>query len=417
VNGPAATVIDGRALNRCLSLAPGCVLSGFTVAHGNSTVDAGGVACADATVVITNCLFTGNYAANNGGGLSGGTAWKTAFVNNSAGNNGGAAENCDLTQCAFTNNAAQYYGGGADASTLSACLLVSNQTGTSYPPATAARSLPLHPLVLVSNFGGGANNSTARRCYFYCNTSQVGGALESSTADNCLIVSNSADFGGGVDVSTLYNCTLADNSAYNFGGTAYSSTLDNCLAYGNSDGDTTTNNPFFVNYAGGDYHLQSNSPCINAGANVLVISTNDLDGLPRIAGTRVDLGCYEYQTPASILSYAWAQYYGLPTDGSADYLDPDHTGLKNWQKSIAGLNPTNPASVLALLSSVPDPAIGGVAVTWQSVNGIYYNLERSTGLQSYTTIQAAIPGQPGTTAYTDTTATNLGHCFYRINVP
>jgi hypothetical protein len=77
---------------------------------------------------------------------------------------------------------------------------------------------------------------------------------------------------------------------------------------------------------------------------------------------------------------------------------------------------TNPASVLALVSSVPDPADGGVDVTWQSVNGIYYNLQRSTDLQSYTTIQTAIPGQPGTTVYTDTTATNLDHCFYRIDV-
>ncbi len=415
VNGPGVTVIDGRALYRCLSLASGCVLSGFTLANGNSTVDAGGVACADATVLITNCLLTGNYAANNGGGISGGSAWNTAFVNNSAGNNGGAAENCALTKCAFTNNAAQSYGGGADASTLYACFLVSNQTGTSYPPVTAAPSLRVHPLFIVWNFGGGANNSTVSRCCFYYNTSQVGGALESSTADDCLIVSNSADFGGGVDSSTIYNCTLTGNIAYNFGGTANSSTLYNCLAYGNGDGDTTTNDPLFVDFAGGDYHLQSNSSCINAGANVLVVSTNDLDGLPRIAGTRVDLGCYEYQTPASILSYAWAQYYGLPTDGSADYLDLDHTGLENWQKSIAGLNPTNSASVLALVSSVPDPADGGVDVTWQSVNGIYYNLERSTDLQSFTTIQTAIPGQPGTT-YTDTTATDLGHCFYRINV-
>lgn len=41
-----------------------------------------------------------------------------------------------------------------------------------------------------------------------------------------------------------------------------------------------------------DYHLQSGSPCINAGDNTYAPST-DLDGNPRPQGSSTDIGCYE----------------------------------------------------------------------------------------------------------------------------
>ena len=83
----------------------------------------------------------------------------------------------------------------------------------------------------------------------------------------------------------------------------YSDYADNTLDLNNIAGYGTvtatnhciTSNPLFV--GGGNYHLQATSPCKDAGSNALVPSgvTTDLEGYPRIAGTAVDMGAYEYK--------------------------------------------------------------------------------------------------------------------------
>jgi hypothetical protein len=182
-----------------------------------------------------------------------------------------------------------------------------------------------------------------------------------------------------------------------------------------------TNDPAFVNPAADNFSLQSNSPCINSGDNLVVTSSTDFAGNPRIVGGTVDIGAYEYQTPTSIIGYAWLQQYGLPTDGSVDFADLDGTGLNVDQDWIASLNPTNPASVLALLPPVPASNATGVTVTWQSVNGINYFIQRSSNLTAqpaFITIQSNLIGQRlgSTTSYTDTNAVGTGPYFYRVGV-
>jgi hypothetical protein len=60
-----------------------------------------------------------------------------------------------------------------------------------------------------------------------------------------------------------------------------------------------------------------------------------------------------------------------------------------------------------------------VTVTWQSVAGVNYFLERSASLLAsppFSLLATDIIGQAGTTTYTDTSATGAGPFFYRAGV-
>jgi hypothetical protein len=470
VNGPAVTVIQGYQVPgttngpgsmRCAYLPGGTTLTGFTLTGGatqsygyqnNISDTGGGIYIAYATLspqgTVSNCVITGN-TANDGGGVGSalyvsGLLVDCIISNNFSVANGGGAWLVTLTNCVVTGNASASTGGGAYGSTLNNCIVSNNSAilfGGGVGQCRVSHSIIISNLVSGGGLGGGAYGGTLNNCTLAGNAGggAYGGAYAGSflcTLNDCLLTGN---LSGGANLCVVNNSTLAGNA----GAGANGGVLNNCIIYDNSPGGQTyqggsnyvgstlnycctvpgptaglgniTSAPLFVNQAGGDYHLQSNSPCINAGKNSYVTNTTDLDGNPRIIGGTVDIGAYEYQTPSSILSYVWAQQYGLPTDGTADYTDSDGDGMSNYAEWKAGTNPTNAASVLALQSPATTNTTG-LTVTWQSVSGVTYYLQGSTNLPAFTSIQSNILGQAGTTSYTDTTATNGGPYFYRVGV-
>jgi hypothetical protein len=61
----------------------------------------------------------------------------------------------------------------------------------------------------------------------------------------------------------------------------------------------------------------------------------------------------------------------------------------------------------------------GAVITWQSVDGKLYYLQRSSNLaapQPFSALQSNIVGQAGSTSYTDNSATGPGPFLYRVGV-
>ncbi len=393
VNGPEFTVIQGyqmpdtimgAAAIRCVYLTSGAVLSGFTLTNGAThtsgdffqQLTGGGVWCASASAVVTNCTLTGNRAFDGGGAYRG-----------------------TLNNCALTGNSASWEGGGASRGALNNCRLRGNS---------------------AYNNGGGTYQGTLNQCELTGNSSYEGGGAHFGTLSQCVLTGNSASSaGGGAYSGTLNNSIIYYNTSP-YGGDYCGGVLDYCCTTPLPAAGTgnITNAPLFVDTNGwSNLRLQSNSPCINAGFNPYAPGEMDLGGEPRVVGGTVDMGAYEFQSPASTLSYAWAQKYGLPTDGSADFSDTDLDGHNNWQECRADTSPTNALSRLALASPKNTPT--GVTVTWQSAASRSYFVERGSDLTHVPVFQVLmtnVPGWEGITTITDTTATNGGPYFYRVGV-
>jgi hypothetical protein len=278
------------------------------------------------------------------------------------------------------------------------------------------------------------------------NSATYGGGTAAGLLNNCLLSGNAASDAGGATAfeATLNNCTLAGNYAPSGGG-AFKGTLNNCIVYYNTATNganyygnqfdllvlnhtctiplppagigNITNTPLFMDQAIGNFRLQSNSPCINAGSSVFAPDDPDLDGKPRIVGGMVDIGAYEFQTPASVISYAWLQQYSFPTDGSADFTDPDADRLNNWQEWRAGTEPTNSSSVLRMLT--PATGASGMVLKWESVIGRAYFVEGVSdlgALPAFETLATNVVAQTNTTTYIDTNAAGGRPFFYRVGV-
>jgi len=134
--------------------------------------------------------------------------------------------------------------------------------------------------------------------WIHDNSYGIGLAFGSSPViTNNTIVNNSnygINTGPGGATPTISNCILwgHDNNDLSSGFSATYSCIEDCNdanGVGNICGDA--NDPLFIDANNGDYHLDSNSPCIDVGdPNGDYDFQKDIDGHPRVMVTEVDMG-------------------------------------------------------------------------------------------------------------------------------
>jgi PKD repeat protein len=415
VNGPAVTQISGyqvpSTLNgsnavRCVYLTNGATLMGFTLTNGATSdlspnptypppppemTSGGGVCCASNSALVSNCVLIGNSAGDSGGGAFSGTLTHCSVSGNRAGGAGGGAAWANLLDCTVTSNTAPT-GGGIFGFKASRCTISGNSATSS---------------------GGGAANCGLDNCLIISNTAPDAGGVDNTSLGGgvafCTIVANHAStgFAGGYygfRFSGVFGTILYFNTPFDIFG---SSSISYCWTSPSPD-------PQFVDYPNGNFRLASNSPCINT-TNGYFGYSYDLDQRPRVVGGGTDIGAYEYQPGVPGQFIAWLQRFGLPTDGSADYADPDHDGINNWQEWVCGTNPTNVISVLRMSSALTTGT--NVTVSWQSVAGVNYFLERSADASApFVLLATNIIGQATTTSFIDTNAMGSEALYYRVGV-
>lgn len=230
VNGPESTIIQGPGANsgeqvRCVYLAAGSILDGFTVSGGNTWDSGAGVWCESNTVVITNCIIASNASGNDGGGVFGGKIYNSLIVSNSA-YNGGGTFGSELISCRLVENISSWRGGGgfvdSHDKSISNCTFIANLAGE----------------------GGGVYGGTIYNSAFEGNSAQWGGGggAAESILHNCIISSNSAGSGGGAYNSSVYDSLIAHNLASGGGGGVWNWTnsfiVSNCVIFANNAGDS-----------------------------------------------------------------------------------------------------------------------------------------------------------------------------------
>lgn len=282
-----------------------------------------------------------------------------------------------IINCTFTHNKAYHEGGGMisyASPRLINCRFINNEVG----------KMSLNGF----GWGGGAAVQSAGEpytffadptfinCSFSDNTATgVGGAIFSfahfPSFINCTIVGNTVlgtgnagtdtqpGNGGGIWTTgspTLQNVILWGNSAVHDGPQFYASgasvTMTYCDIQGGFDGGhspapptVVENNidadPLLVNIPGGNFHLQSTSPCIDAGDPAFVVAPDaetDMDGNARIISCRVDIGADEWFTEETINK---GDLDGNHTVDLADvpiFVDALANGPNAFQICIADMN-------------------------------------------------------------------------------
>lgn len=269
-------------------------------AHQNCRVlELSNAVCKVSNLIVENG-YAGIYDGDNGGG--GVMLWA------------GMVTNCVIRGCtAHQGSNAMPFGGGvyvhgADA-LLTHCVVTNCAADFDIAKWGRVCGSGIH----VS--GGRVSNTLVVDCHFgnasAVSERNVGGVLlTDGTAENCTVVNCWGSKAGGIYASPeskktvrVVNCVafgcekrvkdsagVVQVSSSNGGGTE--TCFDHC-AFG-------VTASAFADYANGDYRPAAGGVLVDAGAAIVGAPAGDLDGRPRVVGTAIDIGCFEWQEGGAV---------------------------------------------------------------------------------------------------------------------
>ena len=307
-----------------------CTISGNITYY---TGEGGGVFCGEyCSVLMIDCLISGNFADGGGGGIFCGLGDSTfigcTISRNLAGHGGGVDTfgSPVLINCTICDNEAETAGGGV------ACIL----QGT--------------PILM-----------------------------------NCTIKDNRGEFGGGVHCNNsnpvLTNCILWGNTTPEIFVPSGSVTASYCniqggwIGIGNIDQD-----PLLTS----DGHLQATSPCRDAGdPDGSYEGEVDIDGEPRVVGDSVDIGPDEFlDTDDDGLPNWWEQFHFDSPEAADPADDLDLDGKTNLEEYVAGSDPHHGPRTY-YVDTTGDDGWDGLSPAWDGEHGPKATIQAAIDVSSH----------------------------------